>query len=431
LSGTLLLAGTIAFRGAALIDGTGAPPIPDSLLVVSGGKIVSVGHATPQAVAGLPPGARVVDVAGKWIIPGLIDAHVHADSDQDLRTMLHWGITSVRLMEEDTAKAVDVSARSHTRSDLPDVFAAAPIFTTKGGWWDQGQPPDKNLNRFPATAAEAREAVRKAKALGTREIKIMLDDMAWCRAPKPPLPKVSQPVLEALLGEARDLGLLAIVHAPNLVDAKAALAAGATALAHGVLDPLDDDTLGELHRSPRAYVPTMDIFEFLADPRGDLDRVLGPPGSQVERWLEPATVGRLRSSEYSDHYRAGYPNVENVSRRLPILRENLRRLKAAGAPIAMGTDMWAYPGLAASVEMELYVRAGLTPIEAIRSATQTAALSISNPTDRGTLEPGRRADLLVLDADPLRDVVNVRRIDSVWKAGERVGPSASSERRGP
>jgi len=70
-------------------------------------------------------------------------------------------------------------------------------------------------------------------------------------------------------------------------------------------------------------------------------------------------------------------------------------------------------------------------MEAIRSATQTAALSISNPTDRGTLEPGRRADLLVLDADPLRDVVNVRRIDSVWKAGERVGPSASSERRGP
>ena len=127
MSGTLLLAGTIAFRGAALIDGTGAPPIPDSLLVVSGGKIVSVGRATPQAVAGIPPGARVVDVAGKWIIPGLIDAHVHADSDQDLRTMLHWGITSVRLMEEDTAKAVDVSTRSHTRSDLPDVFAAAPI----------------------------------------------------------------------------------------------------------------------------------------------------------------------------------------------------------------------------------------------------------------------------------------------------------------
>jgi len=429
LSGTLLLAGTIAFRGAALIDGTGAPAIPDSLLVVSDGKIVSVGPATPRAVAGLPPGTRVVASEGKWIIPGLIDAHVHADSDQDLKTMLHWGITSVRLMEEDTAKAIDISTRSHTRSDVPDVFAAAPIFTTKGGWWDQGQPPDRNLNRFPPTAGEAREAVRKAKALGTREIKIMLDDMAWCRAPKPPLPKVSQPVLEALLREAQDLGLRAIVHAPNLEDAKTALAAGATALAHGVLDPLDEETLAGLSRSHRAYVPTMDIFEFLADPRRDLDRVLGPPGSPVERWLEPATVQRLRAGEYSDHYRAGYPNLENVSRRLPILRENLRRLKAAGAPIAMGTDMWAYPGLAASVEMELYVRAGLTPMEAIRSATQTAAHSISDPSDRGTLEPGRRADLLVLDADPLRDVGNVRLISDIWKAGERVGPA--SERRGP
>ena len=94
----------------------------------------------------------------------------------------------------------------------------------------------------------------------------------------------------------------------------------------------------------------------------------------------------------------------------------------------MGTDMWAYPGLAASVEMELYVQAGLTPMEAIRSATEIAARSIE-ASDRGTLERGRRADLLVLDADPLRDVRNVRRIAEIWKGGSRVGPTG--ERRGP
>src|SRR5262249_38774774 len=139
---------------------------------------------------------------------------------------------------------------SATRSDIPDIFAAAPIFTVKGGWWDQGEPPDKNLNRFPATPDEARAAVRKAKTLGSSEIKVMLDDMAWCRAPKPQLPKVSRPVLEALIGEARAQGMRAIVHAPNLEDAKAAIAAGATALAHGVLDPMDDVTVAAMKERP-------------------------------------------------------------------------------------------------------------------------------------------------------------------------------------
>lgn len=431
MSGPILLAATtIAFRGATLIDGTGAPPLSNALLVVSDGKIVSVGAATAAAIAALPPGADVRDCAGKWIVPGLIDAHVHAESDRDLQTMRNWGITSVRLMEEDVAKAVDISTRSHTRSDVPDVFAAAPIFTTRGGWWDQGQPPDRNLDRFPATPEEARAAVRKAKALGTREIKVMLDDMAWCRAPKPALPRMPLPVLNALVGEAHELGLRAIVHAPNLDDAKAALAAGATALAHGVLDPLDGDTLALLGRGKVSYVPTMDIFEFLAEPRRDLDRVLGPAGSDVERWLEPATVQRLRSREYSDHYREGYPNLAYGEQHLPSLRENLRRLKSTGARIAMGTDMWAYPGLAASVEMDLYVRAGLTPMEAIQTGTKGSADSIGL-TDRGTLETAKRADLLVLDADPLQDVRNVRRIAEIWKAGERVGPRSGSERRGP
>ena len=124
----------------------------------------------------------------------------------------------------------------------------------------------------------------------------------------------------------------------------------------------------------------------------------------------------------------GYPNLEYVERHLPALRENLRKLKAAGAPIGLGTDMWAYPGLSVSVEMDLYVRAGLTTADALRAATQGAARSIGLD-DRGTLEAGKRADLLVLDADPLQDARNVRRIAEIWKAGARVGPMP--ERRGP
>ena len=335
-----MLAGTIAFRGATLVDGTGSPPLPNSLLVVENDRIVSVGPATPAALAKLPPETQILTGDGKWIVPGLIDAHVHAESDQDLRTMLHWGITSVRLMAEDVASSQKLAADSRTRSDVPEVFPAAPIFTVRGGWWGQDEPPDANLNRFPSTPDEARASVRRAKALGAREIKIMLDDMAWCRAPLPALPKTPPDVLQALLGEAKAQGLRSIVHAPNLDDAKAAIAGGATALAHGVLEPIDDATVAAMKARPVFYVPTMDIFEFLADTRGFIDRSLGAP--EFDAWMLPATLERYRSDAYAAGYRERYPNFESLKRRLPALRENIRKLHAAGVPVALGTDMWAF-----------------------------------------------------------------------------------------
>jgi imidazolonepropionase-like amidohydrolase len=444
LRGSSLFAAVIAFRGATLIDGTGAPPIPNSLLVVESGRIVSVAVATPDAIAKLPSGTQVLSGVGNWIVPGLIDAHVHAESDEDLQTMLNWGITSVRLMAEDVAASQKLAAASRSRKDIPEVFPAAPIFTVRGGWWGRDEPPDPNLNRFPSTPDEAARSVRRARELGAAEIKIMLDDMAWCRAPLPSLPKTSAAVLEALLHEARAQGMRSIVHAPNLDDAKAAIAGGATALAHGVLEPIDDATTAVMKARPVYYVPTMDIFEFLADTRGFLDRVVGPtphprgPEDDLEvftidRWF-PMTVAQLRSRAYSDGYRERYPNFENVKRHLPTLRENLRKLHAAGVPVALGTDMWAFPGFALSVEFDLYLAAGLTPLDALRAATQTAARSLGSDGDRGTLEKGKRADFVVLRSDPLRpwdrfQPLGLRDIDGVWKGGERVAPM--QERRGP
>jgi imidazolonepropionase-like amidohydrolase len=413
----------IAFRGATLVDGTGAPPLPNALLVISDERILSVGRATAEAVKALPGGTRVIPADGKWIIPGLIDAHVHAESDDDLKTMLNWGVTTVRLMAEDVVAAEKLGRESVGRRDIPDVLPAAPIFTAKGGWWDQGEPPDANLDRFPATTQAARAAVRQAKALGSREVKLMLDDMEWCRDPKPRLPRMKPEVAAALIGEARREGLRATVHAPQLADAKEAIADGATALAHGVLEPFDAATIAVMKRRPVFYVPTMDIFEFLADTRAFVDSVLADP--RASAGLPAETVALYRSSRYADRYRERYPNFANVERRLPALRENLRKLHAAGVPIALGTDMWAFPGLGVSIEMDLYVRSGLSPLEAIRAATQTAARSLGIESDRGPLEAGRRADLVVLSADPLRDVKNVRAIDAIYKSGRPVARTSS------
>ena len=416
----LLMATTIVFRGATVIDGTGAPPKTNMLVVVSGDRIREIFPVTRENLARLPAGSEILPAEGKWLLPGLIDAHVHAESQEDLKTMLRWGITSVRLMAEDVVAAGRMAEASRRRDDIPEVFPAAPIFTARGGWWDQGQPADRNVNRFPATPEEAREAVRNAKKLGSAEIKLMLDDMAWCRPPKPPLPRMKLDIARALIGEARFEGLRAIVHAPNLADADEAIADGATALAHGVLDLFDSKTIATMQSRPVFYVPTMDIFEFLADTRGFVDSVLSDP--RAAAGLPAAVAQQYRSGAYSDGYRTRYPNFENVKRHLPALRENLRRLHAAGVPVALGTDMWAFPGLGVSIEMALYVRSDITSLETIRAATQTAARCLGLENDRGTIEPGKRADLLLLDADPLADVKNVRAIRAIYKAGRRVGP---------
>jgi len=422
----LLLTGTIAFRGATLIDGTGSAACSDSLLVVSGEKIVAIGTATAEAIRALPRGTEIRNVTGKWIVPGLIDAHVHAESDDDLKTMLRWGVTSVRLMAEDAAAAGKLEADSRTRADIPQVFPAAPIFTTRGGWWDQGQPPDRSLNRFPATPEEARRSVQRARDLGSREIKLMLDDMAWCRAPRPALPRMSPEIAKALIEEARSSGLRASVHAPNLADAKEAIAGGATALAHGVLEPIDEQTIEVMKQRPVFYIPTMDIFEFLADTHAFVDSVLADPiVTRRMVGLPEDLVARYRSPAYAEGYRQRYSNFENVKNHLAPLRQNLRALHKAGVPIALGTDMWAFPGLGVSIEMNLYVKSGISPLDAIRAATQTAARSLGIEGDRGTLQPGKRADFLILYADPIADVKNVRRILEIYKNGQKVGPTVT------
>lgn len=417
----LLLATSLVLRGATLIDGTGAPARPNSLVVISGERIVSVGQATPETLKALPAGARVEDASGKWIVPGFVDAHVHADSDADLKQMLRWGVTSARLMAEDVEAAAKLAAATRGRTDVPEVFPAAPIFTAKGGWWDQGQPPDSNLDRFPDTPERARSAARRAKTLGSFEVKLMLDDMGWCRDPLPRLPRVTPEVAKALIDEARRAGLRVSVHAPNLADAKEAITGGATALAHGVLDRIDEWTLGVMKSRPVFYIPTMDIFEFLADTRAFVEGVFSDP--RAEKGLPASVVAQYRALAYAEAYARRYPNFRNIRERLPMLKENLIRLHAAGVPVALGTDMWAFPGLGVSIEMDLYVKAGLSPLEAIRAATQTAARSLGLEKERGTLEPGKRADLLLLDADPVKDVKNVRAIAAIYKAGQRVGPA--------
>ena len=225
-------------------------------------------------------------------------------------------------------------------------------------------------------------------------------------------------VAAALLSEAAKTKLRATVHAPILADAREAVAGGATALAHGVLEPIDRDTIRVMRERPVFYIPTMGLFEFLANTTAFINGAISD--QRIATTLPRQVLARYSASAYAREYRGRYPNAEAVRRALPALRENLRALLAAGVPVALGTDMWAFPGAGVSIELDLYVRSGLRPIEALRSATQTAARSLGLEADRGTLAPGKRADLLVLSLDPLIDIRNVRAIRAVYKGGVRV-----------
>ena len=407
---------TLLITGATLIDGTGAPPVASSWVLVRDGRIVDVSTVEARRGRGsLPRDVEVIDGAGKWIVPGFVDAHVHVESRADTKAMIRWGVTSARLMAEGVLAARRSAARSRSRLRTPELFPAAPIFTTARGWWSE-EPPDPDVDRFPADPAAARASVDRAKALGSTEIKIMDDDMGWCRDPLPRLPKIAAAVRSALVAQARRDGLRVAVHAPELSDAADVVADGATVLAHGIVDaPVTDDLVRRMRDGKVFYVPTLDIFDFLADPPAFMTRVLGDP--RIRESLSKKTFDRYRSASYFDTYRKRYPNAAYVSRQLRVLYANAAKLKAAGVEVALGTDMWAFPGAGVHLELEDLVRAGWTPLEAIRAATLVSARSIGAEKDRGTIETGKRADFVILENDPLRDIRNTRSIETVYKGG--------------
>ncbi|HET9793744.1 MAG TPA: amidohydrolase family protein, partial [Thermoanaerobaculia bacterium] len=417
----------VLITGATLVDGTGAAPVAASWVLVRDGRFADVSTvADRRGRPALPKDVRVIEGAGKWIVPGFVDAHVHVESAADTKAMIRWGVTSARLMAEGARAAAHLGEHSRSRHHTPELFPAAPIFTAKSGWWSE-EPPDPDLDRFPADAAAAKTAVFLARSLGSREIKVMDDDMGWCRDPLPKLPKIPAEVRSALIAEARRLGLRVSVHAPDLADASDAVADGATVLAHGIVDaPVTDDLVRRMREAHVFYVPTLDIFDFLADPRAFMARVLSD--SRIRESLPKATLVRYASDAYFETYRRRYPNAAFVSRQLPVLSANAAKLKAAGVDVALGTDMWAFPGAGLHIELEDFVRAGWTPLEAIRAATLVSARSLGADADRGTIETGKRADFVILENDPLRDIRNTRSIERVFKAGRVAWSRYKTER---
>ena len=382
-----------AFTGLTLIDGSDRAPVANATIVVRDGRIVAAGPATSVNV---PAGAERVALNGKTVIPGLINAHGHVNDPKDLRTYAAYGITTVYSLGGEPASVFAARAEQGTPAlDRARVFVAGPVLT-------------------PGTPEEARTQVAGVAAQQVDIVKIRVDDNLGTT------PKMAPEVYRAVIDEAHKRGLRVATHLFYLADANALLAAGSDFIAHSVRDAdVDADFISAIKRRGVCYSPTLmrevSTFVYESTPEffSDPFFLAHANAEWVATLKQPARQEAMRTSASAQRYKAA----------LEVARRNLKKLADAGVPIAMGTDTGPtgrFQGYFELMEIEMMVKAGLTPRQALASATRDAARCMKVDRELGTIEPGKWADFVVLDANPLTDISNVRRIASVWIAGNRV-----------
>jgi imidazolonepropionase-like amidohydrolase len=371
--------GVTAFEGARLIVGDGRV-IENGTLVMEGNRISQAGAAADVRV---PAGATRVNLAGKTVMPTMVDSHVHTSSTRDalvkdLKRRAYYGVSAVFSMGTDGYGILDV--RNEVIPGAARFFTAAKGITRT----EQGRPTFQ-IN----SEAEGRKAVQELAAKKVDIVKFWVDD----REGK--VDKITPAQYTAIIDEAHNRGLRTVAHIFNMDDAKGLMRAGLDAFAHGVRDKdIDDET----------------VTLFKQRPYLTLTPNLPDRGVKVDRsWLKPG----LPAAEFA---KLEEDNKDNPKAQAfyGIQARNLKKLNEAGVRIVMGTDgnrAWG-----AHEEMADMVAAGMTPMQVIVAATRNSA-GFLRMTDAGTLEPGMSADFVVLDANPLDDITNTRKISSVYLRG--------------
>jgi imidazolonepropionase-like amidohydrolase len=422
----------VIYEGARLIIGDSSAPIEHGAFLVHDGHIAAIG---PMGSVHAPASAEHVNLAGKTVMPALNNIHIHPGYEgylswsvqnhtrenmlDHLEREAFYGVGTVLSMgEQPTDFAIELQ-----RDQLAGKFPPAARFFFAAGMAPPGGGPDALLIQGTgplhavyevSTPEEAIAAVRKIAAKNVKELKFWVDNRDNTRGA---MKKMPPEVYTALIIEAHKHDMLVHAHATNLEDQKGVVKAGVDVLVHTlVAEKVDDEFLAILKAKRPYWTPVMGL--------GDRSELCDGPVPFIEQVLPDSVAADIRGGKT---WLPSPPCSAPVSPQFALREENLQynfpKYIAAGVRIVLGTDAGVSQkysfGFAEHHELGMYVRLGLTPAEAIIAATSrpTAVLRIS---DTGVLAKGKRADFIVLNANPLDDIRNTREIENVYLLGARL-----------
>jgi len=391
----------LVIRNARVFDGTRT--LPRASVVVVDGRIAAIGELVES-----PAGAREIDGTGKTLLPGLIDAHVHVVALDNLRQALALGVTTELDMFTTVTMAADVRRQQAEGKllDAADLFSSGTLATASGGHGTEYGFKIPTING----PEEAQAFVDARIAEGSDYIKIIYDDL---RAYGGHTPTISRETLSALIAAAHKRHKLAIVHIGDLESARQAVEAGADGLAHVFIDRRPDAGFAKFVADHHAFViPTLSVLRSACG----VSNASLAQDARIAPYVVPADLGNLAIT---------FPRKTGLEQACA-QSEAVRQLKAAHVPLLAGTDppnFGTAHGASLHGELQLLVEAGLTPEEALAAATSAPAAAF-RLDDRGRIATGKRADLVLVNGDPTRDILATRDIVAVWKLGVEVDRGA-------
>jgi imidazolonepropionase-like amidohydrolase len=387
----------LAIVGGTLIDGTGSAPVADSVVLIDGGQVIFAG---PRSQVKIPKAARVIDARGKYLLPGLWDMHAHFFKAEFGPAYLAAGVTTVR----------DVGNEFEFVTTLREAFrngrGLGPSMLLAG--YIEGKNKVHSFDIQVDTPDEARVAVRRYKDAGFEQIKIR--------------DHLKPDILKVIAEEAHGLGMTLTGHVPSAMNVLQAVEAGQDQISHiNFVAPVFD-----FKRNPSGQGFVVDLDSSRTKHALELFRqhgtVFDPTLAYMEMYAHPkatpiasfepgfATLPR----EYAEHLEQGGGGAPPSA--MASFLSVVGALHHAGIPVVVGTDV-VVPAHTVHHELELFVKAGFTPMEAIQAATIVPARAMKIDKEVGTVEKGKRADLIIVNADPLQSISNIRKVTSVITKG--------------
>ncbi len=430
-----------AVVGGTLLDGTGGPPVTDAVILVRDGKIEAAG---PRGRVALPAGIDTIDARGSFVVPGLIDTHVHFSQTGwvdgrpdalDLRALYPYELTEKRLREHPEVFqraylasgvttvfdvggypwTVELAHAAEANTESPHMSAAGPLLSTVDHWLNL---PGERQIVYLRDSTAAVEGVRYLKSIGASAVKVW-----FIVRPGSDFDAMTKNVM-VVGDEARRQGLPLIVHATGLKEAKVALRAGAHLLVHSVQDrPLDAEFLALAKKAGVFYCPTLTVIDGYAALSAAARSGRSPEPDDPFGAVDSLTRARVASTAAEARRVMGAtpPSRDSaIAVTHQTMASNLATVQRSGITIVTGTDAGnplTLHGPAIHAEMEAMQRAGMKPSEVLRASTRDAARAMGRIDQLGTIEKGKAADLLIVAGDPTKDIANLRKIRWVMRSG--------------